>query len=65
MFNSINKKRIEAKKKWRQRRKSIVKLMDNAVYGKVMENLRNRIDVRLPSSKKTIKMDIKTKLYVT
>ena len=31
-----------------------------------MENLRNRIDVRLVSSKKRLfKMDIKTKLYIT
>ena len=38
----------------------------NAVCGKAMENLKNRIDVRLLSNKKYFfKVDIKTKLYVT
>ena len=38
----------------------------NAVCGKAMKNLKNRIDVRLLSNKKYFfKMDIKIKLYVT
>ena len=32
--------------------KASYKLMSNAVYGKIMEILRNRIDVRLVSNKK-------------
>ena len=40
--------------------------MNNAEYGKIMENLRNRIIVKLVSNKaKLFAMDIQTKLYVT
>ena len=34
--------------------KALHKLMNNTVYGKTMEKLRNRIDVTLVSNKKTI-----------
>ena len=44
-FNT--KKRIEAEKNGDEDGKVIYKLMGNTVYGKTMENLRNRIDVRL------------------
>ena len=39
--------------------------MDNAIYSKIIENIRNRIDVKLVSNKKDFKVDIKTKLYLT
>ena len=44
-FNT--KKIIEAEKNGDEDGKVIYKLMGNTVYGKTMENLRNRIDVRL------------------
>ena len=45
-------KRIEEEKKSDKDRKAFYKLMENAVYGKKMEKLRNRIDVRLTSNEK-------------
>ena len=42
------------------------KLMSIAGYGKTIENLGIRVDVRLVSNKRRLfKMDIQTKLYVT
>ena len=46
------KKRIEAEKNGDKDGKALFKLMNNAVYSKTMENLKNRIDVKLVSSKK-------------
>ena len=33
--------------------------MNNPVYEKTMENVKNRIDVKLVSNRKTIEMDIR------
>ena len=49
-FNT--RKRIEAEKNGYKDGKSLNKLMNNSVYGKTMENLRNRIDVKLVNNKK-------------
>ena len=49
-FNT--QKKIEADKNGDKDRKVLYKLMNNAVYGKTTESLRNRIGVRFVSNKK-------------
>ena len=56
----------EAEKNGGKDGKVLYKLMNNDVYGKIMENLRNRIYVRLVSNKKSLlKIESKNKLYAT
>ena len=45
-------KRIEGEKNGDENGKALHNLMSNALYGKRMENLKNRIDVKLVSNKR-------------
>ena len=49
-FNT--QKRIETEKNGNEDGKALYKLINNTIYGKTMENVRNRIDVRLENNKK-------------
>ena len=51
MLNSTRKKEQKQKNDDKDR-KVLHKLVNNAEYGKTMENLRNRIDLKLVSNKK-------------
>ena len=52
MLNSSHTKKNRNRKNGDNDEKALVKLMNNAVYGKTIEKLRNRIDVKLASKKK-------------
>ena len=54
MLSSLHKKEQKQKKNGDKDEKAINKLMNNAVYGKTMGILRNRINVKLASNKKNI-----------
>ena len=47
-------KRIDGEKNKGKDGKAFYTLMSNAIYGKIMENLRNRINVKLLNNEKTI-----------
>ena len=51
---NLTQKNIEAEKKWRQTWKSIVWILNNAVFDKTIKILRNGIDVSLISNTKII-----------
>ena len=48
-----NTKKIRSRKNKDKDRKALYKLMDNAIYRKTMENMRNRIDVKLVNNEKS------------
>ena len=52
MLNSTHKKRTKAEKNGDKDKKGLCKLMSNTVFRKIIENLRNRIDLNLLSNKK-------------
>ena len=51
-MNLIYKKKTEARKSNDKYGKALYKLMKNAIFGKTMEKLRNRIDVKLVNNEK-------------
>ena len=65
MSSVIHKKRIEAEKNGDKDGKTLYKLMKNAVYGKIIETLKIRIDVRLVSNKKDLVAIRKSKVTLT
>ena len=49
-INLNTKLRIEAKKSGNNFEVDFFKLMNNSVFGKTLENIRNRVDIRLIST---------------
>ena len=58
-YGEFNTQKIEAEKNDDKNGKALCKSMNHAVYGKTMEKLRNKIDVKLVSNKKTPKKPLK------
>ena len=57
-------KRIEAEKNWDKDGKALHKLMNNVIHGKAMENVRNRIGVRLVNNEKDYLQCTSTPSYI-
>ena len=53
-INQNTKLRIEAKKSGNHFEVDFFKLMDNSGFGKILENIRNRVDINLISSDKVV-----------
>ena len=51
-MSSTHTKKAEAEKKNDKDRKTLYKLMNNNIYGKTLENVRNRVDVKVVNNKK-------------
>ena len=47
ILNSTQKKRIDAERNGDKDRKVLYRLINNAIYGKTIENVKNRIDLKL------------------
>ena len=66
MLNSTHKTEKKAEKRGGKAGKVLLKLMNNAAYGKTMENVRNRFDMRFVNSGKDfLKWTSKNNLHVT
>ena len=62
-FNT--QKRIEAEKKNDKDGKALYKLINNAIYGKTMENMRNKISVQLVNNEKDYLKCISKPSYIS
>ena len=60
---NLTHKKLEAEKNGDKDENALYKLMNNALYDKTIENLRNRIYVKLISKKRLFKIDIKIRIW--
>ena len=59
-FNTEKRKQIS-----NEFNKNLYKLLNNCIYGKSIENIRKRINVKLINDKKVLEMCKQTKFYIT
>ena len=55
ILNSTTQKRVEGEENGSKDRKALCKSMNNAIYGKTIENVKDRTDVRLVNKKEYLK----------